>query len=218
MEGQVLLLAHENQLIKFFKRVNNLGENWNAFQYFVAIWMSLTWQIKCFSVYFTNCICSSVQVTPTNGQPWTPLCMGTILRYLNNSVTIILYQFASFYLGHAFPMCKRSSKGWSLGDTGMSHFSKVCIMPLRFYKGFTLGPVLANRKISKQYFGLYLKKIKRGNSTQCLFYRNYYRGSMHPSRERSFMKFQPQEPHSASQHQVTGALNCVCEHLTFISI
>lgn len=31
MEEQVLLLAHENQLIKVFKRVNNLGENWNAF-------------------------------------------------------------------------------------------------------------------------------------------------------------------------------------------
>lgn len=50
------------------------------------------------------------------------------------------------------------------------------------------------------------------------FATNCSRRSVHPSSKSGPAKLPPCELHSAYQHQVSIALNCVCEHLCFISV
>ena len=96
------------------------------------------------------------------------------------------------------------------------HFRSLC-----FYETSTLVPVYTNQNKSKEDFHLYKKKKKkwRQNSTQRLFC------SKSLSRQHTAWAARgaapssiPPELHSASQYQTTIALNCVCEHLCFISV
>ena len=83
-------------------------------------------------------------------------------------------------------------------------------MPLCIYERPTLALVSANRKKFKEDFHFDEKKVKNENSVQrFIVKRSYYRGSIHPSSESGTAKLLPGELHSASEHQVTRALQCV---------
>lgn len=94
--------------------------------------------------------------------------------------------------------------------------SNVHVMSLRFYERPLLVSICANRKESK-----FLLLRKKGNGKIPLsfgFATSCYRCSVHPSSKSGPAKLLPCELHSAYQHQVSIALNCVCEHLCFISV
>ena len=73
---------------------------------------------------------------------------------------------------------------------------------------FTLGkdlPVFTNRKKSEKDFLFYEKSV-------------YFLGSYLPGTfEKQEWHHQPSSPRNYTKHQATIALNCVCEHLCFIS-
>ena len=96
---------------------------------------------------------------------------------------------------------------------------KVHFRPLCFYETSTLVPVYTNQNKSKKDFHFYKKKKWRQNSTQRLFCSKSL-SSQHTAwaaRGAAPSSIRP-ELHSASQYQTTIALNCVCEHLCFISV
>lgn len=95
--------------------------------------------------------------------------------------------------------------------TGIPHSSKVCIMPLSFYEISTLVTVFVSWKTSKENFCFCKKRwnVKIGFSIS--FVVNHYTGSGYP-------KHLPRKLLSASQCQATITLNCVCDHLCFISV
>ena len=99
---------------------------------------------------------------------------------------------------------------------------KIHFRPLCFYETYTLVPVYTSQNRIQRGFSLLQKKKKkkwRQNSTQRLFC------SKSLSRQHTAWAARgaspssiPPELHSASQYQTTIALNCVCEHLCFISV
>ena len=107
--------------------------------------------------------------------------------------------------------------------TGILCFSNAHSVPLQFYKRPALVPVFTNQKIIQTGFSLLQKEVKSKNSalhwfcsTQVL--RRHASWAVRVvHQERGTAKLLPQELRSASQLQTAIALNCVCEHLCFIS-
>lgn len=104
--------------------------------------------------------------------------------------------------------------------TDISHFSKVCVMPLWFDKRLTLITVFANWKKSKKNFCFYEKgwKVKamfsicfatKPSQCQCA------PRAARPALPSSFPRKYPEHP---SQHQTSRALNYVWKHLCFVSV
>ena len=96
---------------------------------------------------------------------------------------------------------------------------KDCFTPLYFYERYWYLFLLT--EIRKRFLFLQKKK-KKGQKAKIVFSVCFPAscciGSEHSCRERGPTKLLPWEPHSASKHQIVRALNCVCEHLCFISI
>lgn len=91
-------------------------------------------------------------------------------------------------------------------------FSKVRFTPLGFYgKLIMVGSACCQLKEIPRGFSLLRKTAKSD-----WFVANTYRSRCPPSRESGTTKLLLWELHSASQHPLTIALNCVCEHLCFI--
>ena len=67
-------------------------------------------------------------------------------------------------------------------------------------------------------FALLLENAKSENRVRCWFCRELLQRQQTMSSERGPVQLFSQELHSASQHQAARALNCVSNHLCFISI
>ena len=99
--------------------------------------------------------------------------------------------------------------------TGIPHFWKVRFMPLCFYDRPTLVSVFANQKKSEE-FCFYKRKVKSKNSIQCWFCSELLQRQHAPWAVR--VALPSPFPGNYTQHQAVITLNCVCEHLCFISI
>lgn len=104
-----------------------------------------------------------------------------------------------------------------MNTTGIPHFQKTRVTSLHFYEKPTLVPDFTNRKKSRG-FSLSGKKEKSENSILRLFQSQPSPRQPGPQQQERPGKLPPPELHLASQHQVSTALNCVCEHRCFISI
>ena len=62
-----------------------------------------------------------------------------------------------------------------------------------------------------------MKKGEKRKVFSVCFAGSHYRGSTQPQAVRAVPPAPPPELLSATQHQATTALNCVCEHLCFTS-
>jgi len=101
--------------------------------------------------------------------------------------------------------------------TSTTSFSEVLIIPLCFFERPTLVLVFANQKKSKEDV-CFMKKSKKQKSCSVLVYSETLRSQHTPDSTCGAAQLLPRELHSASQGQATIVLNCVCEHLCFISI
>ena len=101
--------------------------------------------------------------------------------------------------------------------TGKPHFSKVHLTPLRFYKTPGLVPVSLTRRNSKIY-PFTKKGEKQKQHSTFVSAGAITEGESTMSSKSGRAKLIPWKLHSAPQHHAAIALNCVCEHLCFISI
>lgn len=116
-------------------------------------------------------------------------------------------------------MCKKICKSNSL----KGHFKvKNCEQMFPFlilvsptFRKFMLHHFAFTKDLLKEIqtrFSLLQKKAKSKNCSDVVLPTSI------PTSESGTSKLLPQDLHSASQHQATTVLNCVCEHLCFILI
>ena len=99
--------------------------------------------------------------------------------------------------------------------TGIACFSRVRLTSFCFYERPTLIPVFDNNSEEGFCFHEERQRVKIAfsvGSAAALI------EAAHPERREWHSQAPFREPHLASQHPAAAALNCVCEHLCFISI
>lgn len=103
--------------------------------------------------------------------------------------------------------------------TGISHFSKVCVMPLWFYKRLTLITVFANPwKKSRRICAFMKKKVKSESDVQPLLCLKPL-WSQHTLRAASRAVPAPSPGTTRSMSASTlQSSNYVCKHLCFVSV
>lgn len=100
-----------------------------------------------------------------------------------------------------------------------STFQSSLYTTLLLQKAYTLAPIFAKGKKSKEDFHFRQRGEKENTFSFWFCSSCYSRGSIHPTLHlpsRNNTRQAP-SPGLASQHQATRALNCVCGHLCFIS-